>query len=81
MDPGRSWCFKPPDQYCRKRIFYTLQCADGYADEPGREKLMRPEVIKNYSEEKLHKIFEQYGEVTNSKTLAKTIVELRKSNH
>ena len=28
---------------------------------------------------KLHKIFEQYGEVTNSKTLAKRIVEVRKS--
>ena len=37
------------------------------------------DVLKNYSEEKLHKIFEQYGEVTNSKTLAKTIVDLRKT--
>ncbi len=37
-------------------------------------------VIKNYTEEKLHKIFEQYGEVTNSKTLAKRIVEIRKTN-
>jgi 16S rRNA (cytosine1402-N4)-methyltransferase len=37
------------------------------------------DVLKNYSEEKLHKIFEQYGEVTNSKTLAKTIVALRKT--
>jgi 16S rRNA (cytosine1402-N4)-methyltransferase len=36
------------------------------------------DVLKNYSEERLHKIFEQYGEVTNSKTLAKTIVALRK---
>lgn len=34
-------------------------------------------VVKNYPEEQLHKIFEQYGEVTNSKTLAKTIVDLR----
>jgi 16S rRNA (cytosine1402-N4)-methyltransferase len=34
-------------------------------------------ILKNYPEEKLHKIFEQYGEVTNSKTLAKTIVEQR----
>ena len=38
------------------------------------------DVIKNYPEEKLHKIFEQYGEVTNSKTLAKRIVEIRRSN-
>jgi len=27
----------------------------------------------------LHKLFEQYGEVTNSKTLAKTIVQVRKT--
>ncbi len=38
------------------------------------------DVLKTYSEEKLHKIFEQYGEVTNSKTLAKTIVALRKTH-
>ena len=37
------------------------------------------DVLKNYSEERLHKLFEQYGEVTNSKTLAKTIVALRKT--
>jgi 16S rRNA (cytosine1402-N4)-methyltransferase len=43
------------------------------------EKLDAANVINNYSEEKLHKIFEQYGEVTNSKTLAKIIVQLRKS--
>jgi len=43
------------------------------------EKLDAANIINNYSEEKLHKIFEQYGEVTNSKTLAKIIVQLRKS--
>lgn len=37
------------------------------------------DVVKTYSEEKLHKIFEKYGEVTNSKTLAQKIVEVRKS--
>jgi 16S rRNA (cytosine1402-N4)-methyltransferase len=37
------------------------------------------EVVQNYSEQQLHKIFEQYGEVTNSKTLAKTIVQVRSS--
>lgn len=37
------------------------------------------DVVKNYSEEQLHKIFEQYGEVTNSKTLARKIVESRKT--
>jgi 16S rRNA (cytosine1402-N4)-methyltransferase len=43
------------------------------------EKITAADVVKSYSEEKLHKIFEQYGEVTNSKTLAKTIVEIRRT--
>jgi len=43
------------------------------------EKLDAVKIIHNYSEEKLHKIFEEYGEVTNAKTLAKLIVQLRKS--
>ncbi len=34
-------------------------------------------VANTYTEQQLHKIFEQYGEVTNSKTLAKTIVQVR----
>jgi 16S rRNA (cytosine1402-N4)-methyltransferase len=42
-----------------------------------RQSLLAMDVLKNYSEEKLHKIFEQYGEVTNSKTLARTIVHKR----
>jgi 16S rRNA (cytosine1402-N4)-methyltransferase len=37
-------------------------------------------VVKDFSEAQLHKLFEQYGEVTNSKTLAKHIVEKRKSS-
>jgi 16S rRNA (cytosine1402-N4)-methyltransferase len=37
------------------------------------------DIVKNYSEEQLHKIFEQYGEVTNSKTLARKIVDSRKT--
>ena len=37
------------------------------------------DVLNNYSESQLHKLFEQYGEVTNSKTLAKIIVEARKT--
>lgn len=36
------------------------------------------QVIESLSETELHKMFEQYGEVTNSKTLAKHIVENRK---
>ncbi len=43
------------------------------------EKLDAAKIISTYSEERLHKIFELYGEVTNSKTLAKTIVSSRKS--
>ena len=34
-------------------------------------------VVQHYSEQQLHKMFEQYGEVTNAKTLAKTIVDVR----
>ncbi len=35
-------------------------------------------IIESYSETSLHQIFEQYGEVTNAKTLAKHIVSQRK---
>ena len=34
-------------------------------------------VIEKYSEAQLHKLFERYGEVTNAKTLARTIVSQR----
>lgn len=37
------------------------------------------EVVNTYTEQQLHKLFELYGEVTNSKTLAKTIVQVRKN--
>lgn len=36
-------------------------------------------IVNSYSEQELHKIFEQYGEVTNAKTLAKTIVQVRQA--
>ena len=42
-----------------------------------RQDLTAFDVIATYSEQRLHKMFEQYGEVTNSKTLAQTIVRLR----
>jgi 16S rRNA (cytosine1402-N4)-methyltransferase len=42
-----------------------------------RQKLTAFDVINSYTEQQLHKIFEQYGEVTNSKTLAKAIVQVR----
>lgn len=44
-----------------------------------RQTLTAYDVISTYSEPQLHKLFEQYGEVTNAKTLAKAIVETR--NH
>ncbi|MEP6948400.1 MAG: 16S rRNA (cytosine(1402)-N(4))-methyltransferase RsmH [Ginsengibacter sp.] len=43
-----------------------------------REKTAAADIVNTYSEEKLHRLFEKYGEVTNSKTLAKLIVSLRK---
>ena len=42
-----------------------------------RQALTAFDVVHTYSEQQLHKLFEQYGEVTNAKTLAKTIVQLR----
>lgn len=42
-----------------------------------RQELTAEHILKNYPEEKLQKIFEQYGEVTNAKTLARTIVQQR----
>ena len=43
-----------------------------------RQELTAFTVVDTYSEPRLHKLFEQYGEVTNSKTLARAIVEARK---
>ncbi len=37
-------------------------------------------ILLNYSQQQLHKLFEQYGEVTNAKTLAATIVQQRNTN-
>ena len=37
------------------------------------------DVVNEYTEQQLHKLFEQYGEVTNAKTLARTIVEVRRT--
>jgi 16S rRNA (cytosine1402-N4)-methyltransferase len=38
------------------------------------------EILMHYNEAQLHKLFEQYGEVSNSKTLAKHIVQHRSEN-
>lgn len=42
-----------------------------------RQTLTAFDVVNTYTEQRLHKLFEQYGEVTNSKTLAKKIVDVR----
>ncbi|MGQ0739060.1 MAG: 16S rRNA (cytosine(1402)-N(4))-methyltransferase RsmH [Bacteroidota bacterium] len=42
-----------------------------------RQSLTAFDVVNTYTEQRLHKLFEQYGEVTNAKTLAKKIVEVR----
>ncbi len=42
-----------------------------------RQTLTAFDVVNTYSEKQLHKLFEKYGEVTNAKTLAKTIIGVR----
>ncbi len=44
-----------------------------------RQALTAFEVVNTYTEQRLHKLFELYGEVTNAKTLARTIVQARSS--
>ena len=44
-----------------------------------RQELTAFDVVNTYSEQQLHKLFEQYGEVTNAKTLARTIVQVRQT--
>ena len=45
-----------------------------------RQENSASDILKKYTEEQLHKLFEQYGEVTNSKTLAKQVVQQRNHN-
>ncbi len=42
-----------------------------------RQPITAAKILESYSEKQLHLIFEKYGEVTNAKTLAKTIVAKR----
>ena len=42
-----------------------------------RQTLTAYDVVNTYTEQRLHKMFEQYGEVTNAKTLARKIVDVR----
>ena len=43
-----------------------------------RQEKTAADVLNQYAEPELHKLFERFGEVTNSKTLAKTIVNTRR---
>ncbi len=45
-----------------------------------RQVLTAFEGLNTYTEQRLHKIFEQYGEVTNAKTLAKKIIAVRSTS-
>lgn len=42
-----------------------------------RQELTAADILNNYPEQQLHKLFEKFGEVTNAKTLAKCICEQR----
>ena len=42
-----------------------------------RADMTAAQVLQTYTEQQLHKLFEQYGEVTNAKTLARTITDTR----
>lgn len=42
-----------------------------------RQTITAADILKTFSELQLHKMFEQYGEVTNAKTLANVIVQQR----
>jgi 16S rRNA (cytosine1402-N4)-methyltransferase len=44
-----------------------------------RQEITAATVLDNFSESELHLLFERYGEVTNAKTLARTIVAARKN--
>lgn len=44
-----------------------------------RSELTAADVLKTYTEQQLHKMFEQYGEVRNAKQLAKHIVDTRRA--
>lgn len=46
-----------------------------------RNPVIAVDILNKYSELKLQKLFEQYGEVTNAKVLAKKIVSARSTNN
>ena len=46
-----------------------------------RQSLTAAVIVATYTEQQLHKLFEQYGEVSNSKTLARHIAQHRSHQH
>lgn len=40
-----------------------------------RQQVSAADIIRTYTEQRLHKLFEQYGEVSNAKTLARKKME------
>jgi len=60
-----------------QRGFSTRYDADLDMRMDRRQSFTAAEIVNSYPLEKLQQIFEKFGEVTNSKTLARTIVEQR----
>ncbi len=60
-----------------ERGFSTRFDADLDMRMDNKQPITAATILNTYSEMQLHKLFEKYGEVTNAKTLAKTIVEQR----
>ena len=60
-----------------KRGFSTRHDASLDMRMDRRQSLTAFDIVKTYDELRLHKLFEQNGEVTNAKTLAKKIVAIR----
>ncbi|MBX3254639.1 MAG: 16S rRNA (cytosine(1402)-N(4))-methyltransferase RsmH [Chitinophagaceae bacterium] len=44
-----------------------------------RQELTAANILRHYTEQQLHSLFEKYGEVTNARTLAKIIVQQRQT--
>lgn len=62
---------------CGERGFSTRYDAALDMRMDRRASLTAWQIVETYSEQALHKLFEQFGEVTNAKTLARTIVQVR----
>lgn len=59
------------------RGFSTRYNADMDMRMDQRQERTAYDVVSSFTEQQLHKLFEQYGEVTNARTLARTIVQVR----